>query len=233
MRVSTVLALAVICVAGGPALGGPNQQGSAKAGPVTASHHKYTMPEYEPRASAFMKIFGPAQPPYGFVRFCEANQLHCQQQQGVAEARLTATPERLIELDEVNRHVNESIKPVTDQELYGVTEYWTIPDKYGDCEDYALLKRKILIERGWPPSALLLTVVRDEYGDGHAVLTARTSQGDYILDNKVSDVRIWGATPYQYVMRQSYVNPRVWVSLEEMLVDQPLVMSGAPTVDSN
>lgn len=227
MRVGTVLALAVIWVAGGtPAVGQPSQRG-----PVTASYHEYTIPEREYRTPAFMKIYGPAQPPYGFVRFCETNPRHCTQQQGVAEARITATPERLIELDEVNRYVNEAIKPVTDQELYGVTEYWTIPDNYGDCEDYALLKRKVLIERGWPPSALLMTVVRDENGDGHAVLTARTSQGDYILDNKVLDVRIWGSTPYQYVMRQSYVNPRVWVSLEEMLVDQPLVMSGAPSAD--
>lgn len=229
MRVGTVWALAVICVAGGtPAVGEPSQ-----GGPVTASYHEYTLPEREYRTPAFMRIYGPAQPPYGFVRFCETNPKHCSQQQGVAEARITATPERLIELDEVNRYVNEAIKPVTDQQYYGVTEYWTIPDQYGDCEDYALLKRKVLMERGWPASALLLTVVRDELGDGHAVLTARTSQGDYILDNKVPNVRVWGSTPYQYVMRQSYVNPRVWVSLEETLVDQPLVMSGAPSAARN
>lgn len=227
MRVGAVLALAVMSIAGGtPAAGDPSQSGA-----VTAYYHEHTMPEREYRTPAYMRIYGPAQPPYGFVRFCETNPKHCTQQQGIAEARITATPERLIELDEVNRHVNEKIKPVTDQDYYGVTEYWTIPDKYGDCEDYALLKRKILMQRGWPASALLLTVVRDEQGDGHAVLTARTSQGDYILDNKVADVRIWGATPYQYVMRQSYVNPRVWVSLEERLVDQPLVMSGASTAE--
>lgn len=229
MRVGAVLALAVMGIAGGgPAMGDPSQSGT-----VTAFYHDHTLPEREYRAPAFMKIYGPAQPPYGFVRFCETNPKHCTQQQGVAEARITATPERLIELDEVNRYVNEAIKPVTDQDYYGVTEYWTIPDSYGDCEDYALLKRKILIERGWPASALLLTVVRDEQGDGHAVLTARTSQGDYILDNKVADVRVWGSTPYQYVMRQSYVNPRVWVSLEEKLIDQPLVMSGASSVERN
>lgn len=230
MRVGAVLALAAMSIAGGtPVAGDPSQSGT-----VTAFYHEHTMPEREYRAPpAFMRIYGPAQPPYGFVRFCETNPKHCAQQQSVAEARITATPERLIELDEVNRYVNEAIKPVTDQDYYGVTEYWTIPDKYGDCEDYALLKRKILIQRGWPASALLLTVVRDEQGDGHAVLTARTSQGDYILDNKVADVRIWGATPYQYVMRQSYVNPRVWVSLEERLVDQPLVMSGASLAEQD
>ncbi|CFX38502.1 Transglutaminase [Candidatus Filomicrobium marinum] len=215
-RVGTVLTLAVLCAAVG---------GAAQGQQVTGSHHKPSASYNGHRAPAFMKIFGPAQPPYGFVRFCESNPKYCAPH-GIAETRLTATPERLIELDEVNRYVNDRIQPLTDQEIYGVTEYWTLPDKYGDCEDYVLLKRQILIERGWPPSALLITVVRDEYGDGHAVLTARTSQGDYILDNKVSEVRVWSSTPYQYVMRQSYVNPRVWVSLEEMLVDQPLVMSG-------
>ena len=178
-----------------------------------------------------MRIYGAAQPPYGFVRFCESNPKHCLQQIGGGEARITATPERLIELDEINRYVNDSVLPLTDHQIYGVNEYWTLPDKYGDCEDYVLLKRELLLKRGWPQSALLITVVRDENGDGHAVLTARTSQGDYILDNKVADVRVWSSTPYQYVMRQSYVNPRVWVSLEETLVDQPLVMSGAAQHD--
>ena len=65
--------------------------------------------------------------------------------------------------------------------------------------------------KGWPVSALLMTVVRDEKGEGHAVLTARTVQGDYILDNKIEDVRMWNKTPYQFVMRQSYLNPKVWV----------------------
>ena len=91
-------------------------------------------------------------------------------------------------------------------EIYGQTEYWTIPTTRGDCEDYALLKRKRLMARGWPASALLMTVVRDEKGEGHAVLTARTVQGDFILDNKVDEVKVWNRTRYEYVMRQSYLN---------------------------
>ena len=59
-----------------------------------------------------------------------------------------------------------------------------------------------------------MTVVRDEKGEGHAVLTARTVQGDFILDNKIEDVRMWNKTPYQFVMRQSYLNPKVWVALD-------------------
>lgn len=177
------------------------------------------------RSPAFMRVFGTAQPPYGFVRFCETNPQHCAA--GAREdERFAAGPDRLAELDDVNRFVNTAIEPMTDLEIYGVTEYWTLPTSRGDCEDYALLKRKLLIERGWPQSALLMTVVRDERGDGHAVLTARTAQGDFILDNKIADVRLWTKTPYDFVMRQSYLNPKVWVSLDPMQAPSPSNLAG-------
>jgi len=52
-------------------------------------------------------------------------------------------------------------------------------DGHGDCEDYALLKRKLLLQAARPRPALLITVARDRNGDGHAVLTVkRQSQGD-------------------------------------------------------
>ena len=66
---------------------------------------------------------------------------------------------------------------------------------------------------GWPSSALLITVVRDERGEGYAVLTAQTAEGDLILDNKVNEVRLWSSTPYQFLLRQSAANPRAWSSL--------------------
>ena len=165
------------------------------------------------RGSAFMRIFGPAQPPHGFVRFCEATPAECSSDHG-QESRFDASAERLKELDEVNRAVNKDVAPATDLEVYGVNEYWTLPRKRGDCEDYALQKRHDLAAKGWPVSALLMTVVRDEKGEGHAVLTARTAQGDFVLDNKIEDVRMWNKTPYQFVMRQSYLNPKVWVALD-------------------
>ena len=84
----------------------------------------------------------------------------------------------------------------------------------GDCEDYALLKRQRLMQLGWPASALLMTVVFDERNEGHAVLTARTAEGDFILDNKTSTIKLWNQTPYAYVMRSSYLDPRVWMSLD-------------------
>jgi predicted transglutaminase-like cysteine proteinase len=166
--------------------------------------------QYQP---SYMRMYGPSHPPYGFVRYCEANDKACSPS-GSPEQRLNPTPQSLSELDDVNRAINAAIAPATDNEIYGVSEYWTIPEKRGDCEDYTLLKQKVLIQHGWPSSALLLTVVRDEKGEGHAVLTARTSQGDFVLDNKVDEVKLWNKTGYQFVMRQSYIEPKVWVSLD-------------------
>jgi predicted transglutaminase-like cysteine proteinase len=186
---------------------------AAIAGPTSAmADHSVSQAVFSSK-SPFMRVFGPSQPPYGFVRFCESHPTDCAPQR-IEDVRFQPTPERLSELDEVNRWANHAVQPATDQEIYGVSELWTYPTDRGDCEDYALLKQKMLIARGWPKSSLLLTVVRDEKGEGHAVLTARTAQGDFVLDNKVDDVRLWNASGYYFIMRQSYLDPRVWVSLD-------------------
>ena len=140
-------------------------------------------------------------PPYGFVQFCKDYPSECSQK--------TTRPLRAVgdvavnELDVVNRGVNKVMTPITDKEKYGVEEYWTFASD-GDCEDYVVLKRNELIRRGWPASALLITVVIDENNDGHAVLLARTKQGDFVLDNKTDDLRHWNETGYAMVM---VVNP--------------------------
>jgi predicted transglutaminase-like cysteine proteinase len=191
-----------------------------------------SLPREQDRGSPYMRVFGVTQPPYGFVQFCERMPDECKQ--GLQEdQRFSATPERLSELDRINRAVNREIQAATDWEIYGQTEYWTIPTSKGDCEDYALLKRKRLLARGWPASALLLTVVRDEKGEGHAVLTARTQQGDFILDNKTDEVRMWHRTFYQFVMRQSYLNTRIWMSLDPAEANTSLPLAGVPRGGNN
>jgi predicted transglutaminase-like cysteine proteinase len=112
--------------------------------------------------------------------------------------------------------VNETIKPLTDLEHWGVIERWSYPDDgYGDCEDYVLLKRRMPIQSGWPREALLVTVVRDKKYEGHAVLTVTTDKGDYVLDNQNEDILLWSKTGYRFVKRQSQSNPNVWVSLDD------------------
>ena len=125
---------------------------------------------------------------------------------------LTATA--LKDLVSVNRYVNDTIKPMTDLEHWGTIEKWSYPDDgYGDCEDYALLKRRLLIRAGWPREALLLTVVRDRRDEGHAVLTVKTDRGEFILDNQVEGVLPWHETGYRFIKRQSQRDPNVWVNL--------------------
>ena len=118
------------------------------------------------------------------------------------------------ELLHVNRWVNEAITPLTDMEHWGVSERWNYPDDgYGDCEDYVLLKRRMLMQAGWPRQALLVTVVRDKQGDGHAVLTVKTDKGEFILDNQTEEVLLWSETDYRFVKRQSQTDPNVWIAL--------------------
>lgn len=160
----------------------------------------------------FMALGEITRPPLGWVQFCLENSRDCGPAPSVAGSVLTTQSWQ--ELVRINNLVNVRVKPMTDLDHFGVIEKWAYPDDgYGDCEDYVLLKRRMLEEAGWPRSALLITVVRDENGDGHAVLTVSTDRGDLILDNQAPDIKLWSDTPYRYVKRQSQGDPNVWVSL--------------------
>ena len=151
--------------------------------------------------------------PIGWVEFCSVTPAEC-------DVRASAPRDVILsnkawkDLVRVNKWANETIKPVTDAEHWGVVERWSYPDDgYGDCEDYVLLKRRMLIQAGWPREALLITVVRDKKDEGHAVLTVKTDRGDYILDNQNEEVLLWSDTGYRFVKRQAQADPNVWVSL--------------------
>jgi predicted transglutaminase-like cysteine proteinase len=203
MRVIT--ALVGLIVLTGAAGSGPR----AHAEPIPSPQ----MSGPQDRSQPYMRVFGVTAPPYAFVSFCERMPAECAD--GPPEAqRMPGNDAQLAELDQVNRHVNKVIEPATDMELYGVVDYWTIPKTRGDCEDYALLKRQMLIRAGWPASALLMTVVLDENKEGHAILMARTARGDFLLDNKTDELKLWNKSTYTFVMRQSYLHARVWMSLD-------------------
>jgi predicted transglutaminase-like cysteine proteinase len=154
-----------------------------------------------------------ARPPAGWVEFCARQPGECAGTT-TAPRNLALSPEAWKDLGRVNKWVNETIKPLTDLEHWGVVERWSYPDGgYGDCEDYVLLKRRMLIQSGWPREVLLVTVVRDKKEEGHAVLTVTTDKGDYVLDNQTEDILLWSETGYRFVKRQSQSNPNVWVSL--------------------
>jgi predicted transglutaminase-like cysteine proteinase len=161
----------------------------------------------------FISIGPEAKPPIGWVQFCNDNPGDCDAQSGGARD-VVLNAKAWGDLVRINRWTNDHIKPATDLEHWGVVERWDYPnDGYGDCEDYVLLKQQMLIKAGWPRSALLITVVRDKQGDGHAVLTVKTDKGEFILDNQNENIVLWSETGYRFVKRQSQANPNAWVAL--------------------
>lgn len=173
----------------------------------------------------FMKVVGKTLPPIGYVQFCEANPSECRFGKTKA-VRVRMSDSRWNELVKVNDFVNGRISPVTDQDLYNTPELWTYPERSGDCEDYVLLKRRHLIDLGWPPQTLLITVVRDIDNGGHAVLTVVTDLGDFILDNQNPDILPWMSTRYTYHKRQSQNGPNNWVSLQDSASRTSRFMTG-------
>ena len=151
--------------------------------------------------------------PLGFYEFCKLNSRECSiRSRNKAPEHMTGKLWRRI--TSVNLAVNKRIKPMTDQEIYGREEVWAYPDKgVGDCEDFALEKRRLLIKSGLPVSNLLITVVRKPDGEGHAVLTVRTDKGDFILDNLSDRVRLWTETGYRYLKRQAADHTGHWVAI--------------------
>lgn len=153
--------------------------------------------------------------PHGWVDFCTRRPEECRvSDMQAVDVVLTKTVWRVV--DQINRGVNGSIIPISNLDHWGtIIDHWDYPvDGMGDCKIYALYKRKLLMQAGFPRQALLMTIVRDLHGKGHAILTVKTDHGDYILDNLSNDVRPWNVTGYGYIMRQSQENPNVWVSVE-------------------
>ncbi len=161
----------------------------------------------------FVSTGDATRPPIGWVEFCAERPFECKT--GPSAARdVVLSNKAWTDLVRINKWVNDNVKPMTDLEHWGVVEKWSYPDDgYGDCEDYVLLKRRMLMEAGWPREALLVTVVREKNGNGHAVLTVKTDKGEFILDNQEERILLWSETSYRYVKRQSQSDPNRWVAL--------------------
>ncbi|WP_284177279.1 transglutaminase-like cysteine peptidase [Rhabdaerophilum sp. SD176] len=152
-------------------------------------------------------------PPLGFVQFCRDYQEHCENR-SFARTTIQLSEASWRTIVKINADVNREIIAVTDQDHWGTPEHWSFPeDGKGDCEDFVLEKRRRLVKAGFPIQTLLVTVVRDHKGDGHAVLTVKTDRGDFVLDNQVGKILAWKETGYRFIKRQADDNPARWVSL--------------------
>lgn len=153
--------------------------------------------------------------PIGHYEFCRANPAECSIRPA-DRGPVSMTPQLWEMLVEVSARVNAAVKPMSDLEIYGKDEVWAYPDNgVGDCEDYVLEKRRQLHAMGVPLSDLLITVVRKPDGEGHAVLTVRSSKGDFVLDNLRDDVRSWEQTGYRFLKRQASNHTGRWVSIRD------------------
>lgn len=164
-------------------------------------------------------------PPRGFTEMCQARPELCPAESvrddiKVMSDRLASlygvdalkvdfpelTQERLASLKRVNTTVNTTMAPRQDRG----PDSWDLGEAAGDCEDYVLAKRELLERVGWPRSALRIAVVHD--GNGyHAVLIAATRQGEFVLDNMVSQLTRVEESPYEFVVAQSVRDAGVWV----------------------
>lgn len=163
--------------------------------------------------SSFSPLGPETSVPFGWVDFCQRYDGECDEARSASD-EIDLTPAAFQRIQSVNAIVNDKVDPVSDTEHAGVPDAWDYPgDGKGDCEDYALLKRRMLMEAGFPRAALLMAVVKDAHGDGHSVLMVRTSRGDFVLDNLADEVKAWSRTPYRFVKRQSQENQNVWVAI--------------------
>lgn len=114
----------------------------------------------------------------------------------------------------VNSRANRSIRPISDFNQYRVMERWSLPTaRGGDCEDYALYKKRELIRAGIPAEQLLIAVVLDRKRQPHAVLILRTGKQDLVLDNMNSRILPWQKTGYTFLRLQNPRQPSGWVSV--------------------
>jgi len=151
--------------------------------------------------------------PVGWLQFCQTYNGVCNTKP-LSPRDVVLSAKAWGDLKRVNEWVNRTIKPETDMDHYGMIQWWRYPDDgAGACHSYALLKRRMLMQAGWPRQALLMTIVHEANGEGHAVLTVKTDRREFILDNLTDDILLWSKTPYSYYKRQSQDDPNIWVWL--------------------
>lgn len=177
----------------------------------------------------FARVVTDASAPIGWAGFCTAQPAECATGQKSDEF-ITIDHEKWAQLQQINSLVNHEIQGIGDNDHYGIYKlgiinWWTYPDDgAGNCNDYVILKKKLLVEAGWSRSALLLTVVLDKHNEGHLVLMARTNDGDLILDNLTDTVKNWEGTGYTFIKRQSADDQNSWVRLESGRTPEELAM---------
>ncbi|WP_282151246.1 transglutaminase-like cysteine peptidase [Ruegeria atlantica] len=159
---------------------------------------------------SFIRTLAASPPPSGAQQLCRQYAWACANK---ASVRMTSQQEMQI-IERINRQVNATTRAVSDQTQYRTTERWALPTtRGGDCEDFALLKKRDLIRAGVDPNKLLIATVLDTRRNAHAVLVYRSARGDLVLDNLTNRIKPWSATRYLFLRMQDPTKPSHWVGV--------------------
>jgi predicted transglutaminase-like cysteine proteinase len=164
------------------------------------------------RDLAVMSAKKPAVPPLAHARFCLRHPGQCAPIPA-KRSRHISSAKPFSELQRINLLVNRSIEPQRDRMDRGLADRWSLGGRRGDCEDYALLKRKRLLDLGWSSRDLRIATALTPEGIGDAVLVVRLEGQDLVLDNKTGAIHLWSQTGYRFLKVQSELDPRAWMSV--------------------
>ncbi|WP_371808156.1 transglutaminase-like cysteine peptidase [Ruegeria sp. HKCCD7239] len=159
---------------------------------------------------SFIRAVAASPPPSGARQLCRQYSWACSSKASLS----LSTQQEMQIVHRVNRQVNATTREVTDQSQYRTVERWALPtSRGGDCEDFALLKKRDLIRAGIDPSKLLIATVLDTRRRAHAVLVYRSAGGDLILDNLTNRIKPWSSTRYLFLRMQDPRQPSNWVGV--------------------
>lgn len=145
--------------------------------------------------------------PNGFAVFCENHKSDCGK---AGRLDMISTDEWKDTLIAINTQVNRDTRYVLDTYLH---DHWKAADGVGDCEDYAIEKRRKLIAAGVPASSMRYAFVENK-GEPHIVLIVRTDDGDRVLDMNTDTIYSADQTAFKWLSIQSRWNPRKWLKVK-------------------
>ncbi|MFY0690789.1 MAG: transglutaminase-like cysteine peptidase [Paracoccaceae bacterium] len=158
--------------------------------------------------SAFLVPRMAAKAPLGAGNICQKYEWACATSKRGSKA---LTDHQLKVAQRINRAVNRRVTQITDQSQYREEEVWALPTRRGgDCEDFVLLKKRLLMSSGIAPERLLIATALDRRRNSHAVLILRTDEGDYVLDNLNNRMLHWKETGYIFLRLQNSDAPHSW-----------------------
>lgn len=151
--------------------------------------------------------------PAPWLAFCARDPARAQCAADAAEVALTPALEAELAWAQATVNVSHAQRPDP-----GVGDDWSVmgAGAAGDCEDFALTKRDLLIRAGWPAGALHVGICfnQSQPVDGeamHAVLAVDTDRGTYVLGNLQAEVVPWSRSECRdWVMRSDTPDWR-WV----------------------